>query len=330
MAAQEFRVVTVGGQGHYSLASEFGKGFKLAAVAGDGLDDTARAISQRPYAQGVPYYEDFAKMLDEVPADVLYVAAWPAQRGRYILAALERGMHVITDKPIANSDAELEKIRALTQQKSLHLLAEYTMRGGAAYQAARAAVQAGRIGEPVLIFGQKSYKFRGTRPDYYKTRKGYPGTIMFVGCHVMDLAWWVSGLDFATVEGGTYGNLAKKDYGEFDDHAAVLLTMRNGATALMSLDYLRPDGAPTHGDDRIRIAGSQGVIEVRDNKCVLLSGNQPPAELADGGENRELGKEYLNVLRTGQGMFSTAGSLYMARVMLKSREAVESGKRIVL
>ena len=52
-----------------------------------------------------------------------------------------------------------------------------------------------------------------------------------------------------------------------------MLTMRNGGVASVTLDYLRPAAAPTHGDERLRIAGTRGVIETAlvEQKVTLIT-----------------------------------------------------------
>ena len=46
-------------------------------------------------------------------------------------------------------------------------------------------------------------------------------------------------------------------------------------------DYLRPDQAPTHGDDRLRVIGSKGVLETRDlnSRVELITHEQGPRDL---------------------------------------------------
>jgi predicted dehydrogenase len=63
--------------------------------------------------------------------------------------------------------------------------------------------------------------------------------------------------------------------------AAYLLTMSNGGVATVTIDYLRPDAAPTHGDERLRIAGSRGVIETAlvERKVTLSTADRPPRTL---------------------------------------------------
>ena len=48
MADKELRIAMVGGRGHHSVAPAFGRTAKLVAVAGDGLDDSAKTILTVP------------------------------------------------------------------------------------------------------------------------------------------------------------------------------------------------------------------------------------------------------------------------------------------
>ena len=50
----------------------------------------------------------------------------------------------------------------------------------------------------------------------------------------------------------------------------------------MTLDYLRPESAATHGDERLRIAGTRGVIETAlvERRVTLTAADGPPRPLA--------------------------------------------------
>ena len=333
MSDSELRLAVVGAHGHFSIRPGVGAetNSRFVAVAADGTDEEARKLLQIECVKGARYFEDFARMMDEAKPDVVCVETQPARSGPVIIAALERGIHVVSDKPIANSDVELARMRTLAAaNRNLRLLTEFTIRIQPPWMAMRNAVRSGKIGEPALIQGQKSYRFGDSRPDYYKTRAGFPGTIMYSGSHIIDLAWWVTGLKFAVVQGGLSGNIAKRDYGEFDDHAAVLFRLSNGGAAVMHMDYLRPKAAPTHGDDRMRIAGSKGVVEVRDERCVLMTEDEPPHEIGGGPHDSKVAAlEMVETIRgRGRGVFSTADSLYIAEVLLRAREAADTGRTV--
>ena len=51
------------------------------------------------------------------------------------------------------------------------------------------------------------------------------------------------------------------------------MRLENGGQAAANIDYFRPKGAPSHGDDRLRVAGADGVVEVMDHKTMLITPN---------------------------------------------------------
>ncbi|HEU5314506.1 MAG TPA: gfo/Idh/MocA family oxidoreductase, partial [Chloroflexota bacterium] len=55
---------------------------------------------------------------------------------------------------------------------------------------------------------------------------------------------------------------AHPDYAACDSHSGYLFTLSRGGMATTTVDYLRPEAAPTHGDERIRMAGTKGVVEI--------------------------------------------------------------------
>ena len=82
---------------------------------------------------------------------------------------------------------------------------------------------------------------------------------------------------------GVYARVSVSDnreHGELEMTALVAAVMDNGVLVSASIDYLRPSTAPTHGDDRARIAGTDGVIEVMKGEVTLIN--------ADGEQKLEL------------------------------------------
>ena len=87
---------------------------------------------------GIPYgTEDFTAMLDEAPMDALVVASPHNLHGAHAIAALERGLHVLIEKPMTVSAAEARAIAALARAKrssrprSLRLELQAVFRQGA-------------------------------------------------------------------------------------------------------------------------------------------------------------------------------------------------------
>jgi predicted dehydrogenase len=141
-------------------------------------------------------------------------------------------------------------------------------------------VREGAIGEPLISFSQKTYRWGTNRPDFYRSRKTFPGLAPWIGIHAFDWLYWILGDVFTEVQ-GREGTTARPDFTACGSQAAFILTMRNGGVASVTLDYLRPAAAPTHADERLRIAGTRGVIETAlvDKKVTLVTENEPPRAL---------------------------------------------------
>ena len=154
------------------------------------------------------------------------------------------------------------------------LLTEFDFRSRPEFRAAREIIRTGRIGVPVLVTAQKSYRFN-QRPKWYGDRALYAGTMLWIASHAIDAIWFSTGKKLVAVT-GRQGNVSKPAFGTMEDHCAALFELEGGGTGIAHADYLRPDKNKTHGDDRLRVAGSEGVVEVRDRKCMLLD--------KDGGE----------------------------------------------
>lgn len=164
-----------------------------------------------------------------------------------------------------------------------------------------------------MLTAQKSYRY-GKRPAWYSDRALYGGTIPWVGIHAIDWIAAFSRKKFLTVDGQSYGS---------PEMAAICrFEMEDGVMAAINIDYYRPAAAPSHGDDRIRCAGTEGVIEVRENKIFLI--NKDGTQTFEPTEAPDLVEEFLD----GRVTLSPEEIFYITRVSLAAREAADTGKTV--
>jgi predicted dehydrogenase len=317
----------IGGWGHHYLRGAAGEPPTQIAVAGDGRDESAaRRLSQ---SLGGKWFDDASQMFDSFGPDAVSVGTIYAHNGDWAAASLERNIPTVSDKPIAASWQQFERLQKLTADPSRILLTEFDFRARPEFLAARQAVRSGKIGKPILVTGQKSYRF-GTRPPWYSSRKDYPGTLMWVASHAVDIIPFVTGQRLVSAIGHG-GNLSRPDMGSMEDHVAAMFVLSEGGTALVHADFLRPAAAATHGDDRLRVVGSQGVLEVRDGRCRLTTSNQPETDITDQSIARPMHVELLAALHgEPSDLYSTAESLATAQLLLRAREATDSGRWVEL
>ena len=98
------------------------------------------------------------------------------------------------------------------------------------------------------------------------------------------------------------------------------------------LDYLRPQPAPTHGDDRLRVAGAEGVIEMREDnpKIMLVTGKRKPYEV-DAEKTTNLFTAFVRAVREERPTPIPAEDCFaVTDVVLRARDAAESGKLVEL
>ena len=329
------RVGLIGSDGHPEVL--LGSIPKLSGVQwtayakGESGEDSAWVQKQLPGSRQTRVYENYHDMLDKEQLDVVGVCLPFYQNAEASIQAARKGIHVLSEKPAAINLPELARLEQEIRQSGVHYSIMLNMRALPIFQAARKAVQAGAIGEPILLSSQKSYQFGGDRPWYYKERKTYGGTIPWVGIHALDYMRWVSGQEYSQVA-AFEGNKAHPQTPGCEDHAGLLFRLANGGTATCHLDFLRPESAPTHGDDRLRIAGSEGVLEAKDldNSVKLISAKGKVGELPLAPPV-DFFRAFIADLRgEGEPLVSTADAFAITRICLRARDAADTGTWVKL
>jgi len=280
---------------------------------------------------GVRIYDEYPEMLDSEKLDVVGVCLPYSLNAGASIAAAERGCHIITEKPVATTLGDLARLLDTVAANRVRLTAMLSMRMEPVFQAVHRAIGEGKIGEPILATGQKSYKFGKSRPDFYKVEETYGGTIPWVGIHALDYIHFTTRLDFTDVF-AYQGNRDHPDYPGFQDFAGVILRLSNGGAAMINIDYLRPETSPTHGDDRLRVIGSEGVIEIKDlaSRVELITQENDPVDL-ELPEGRSFFADFIAELR-GQGthILTPEEPFEMTRVALLAHQAAKNREVISL
>lgn len=209
-------------------------------------------------------HASYRKMLEEVPCDVVATGDYYAKRGSVLIEALNRGKHVISDKPICTSLTELEEIEKLARARKLVVGCQLDMRDTGVLRELRRLVRAGEIGEVHAIsFGGQHPLMFGKRAAWYFEPGKHGGTFNDIAIHALDAIPWITGLQFTTINFARAWNARLKEVPHFQDAAQCALTMNNGCGVLGDVSYLAPDacgyGIPQYW--RMTFWGSGGVVE---------------------------------------------------------------------
>jgi predicted dehydrogenase len=325
-----FRVGMVGVDGHITYVLDGIpklRDVRLVAYSKGQPDDDLEPLRRHPaVTQRTRFYENYEEMFDKEELDIVGVCMPYYRNAEVSTAAATRGIHIVSEKPIATTVEQLRKLQTSVRTNKVRLTAMFGMRLLPVFQAARKIVESGTIWEPTLATGQKSYKF-GPRPEWYRLRDTYGGTLLWVGIHAVDFVRYCTGLEYTRVA-AFHSNMGHPHIPELEDTANVILQFANGGSAAISIDYFRPSKAPTHGDDRLRIVGTKGIVEIKDNatRVELVTRKQGPRNVRLRRERQffvdfvaELRGEKQHVIRPNE-------PFRLNYVCLVAREAADRGE----
>ena len=304
-------------------------GVEVVAVSEEDPKLLASFLEKEPLLKNAQSYAQWRHLVEHTMPDVCCVADESGARSDQLVALIERDIHIVSEKPLVTTLADLERLRAAFAKSKSHVTMLLELRHQPKNVRVREIIQRGDIGEVSQVTTQKSYQW-GERPAWFGSRARLGGTIPFIGIHSLDIIRWVTGLDFTHVA-AFHGNIGRPELGETESHASVLARLSNGASVTARIDYLRPAKAATHSDDRLRVVGTKGVIEVNegDETISLLTGDR--TERIPFGETENLFVEFAKFLRGGAAPRITADdSFYITEVALKARDAADAKTMIAL
>ena len=116
-------------------------------VATCALDESqARQAAER---WGAPHwYTDFFEMLLHESLDAVVIATPPATHSRFTLAAIERGLHVLLEKPMAPSVQECDAIISAAQHHGRVVMLSHEKRFNPSFEKIKEIIEDGLLGQP--------------------------------------------------------------------------------------------------------------------------------------------------------------------------------------
>ena len=278
------------------------------------------------------------KMLDDVDCDIVATGTYFARRGQVLVKALERGKHVIADKPLCTGMADLNRIEELSREKGLKVGCMLTMRDSGQFIGVRELIQAGRIGAiHAIAFGGQHPLLLGSRAEWYFEEGKHGGTITDIGIHAIDALPWITGLEWAKINAARCWNAFAPEYPHFAAAGQMMLEMENGCGVLGDVSYFAPDRAgyrmPYYW--RTTFWGRDGVIETATtSKEIHLLGKDddevqilPLAPAQKGGHLRAFLADIAG--ETPHNGLDTAAVLRSARQVIRIQQAADDGEREV-
>ena len=213
------------------IANEFAKGMQevedavLAAVVSRSI------VSGRAFAQKygcVQVYTDFEGMLEQEEIDIVYIATPNDCHYAYIMAALDRGIPVLSEKPMVDNLRQLDDVFRKAEEKQVFVMEGMWTRCFPAVIEARNWIEKGRIGKPLAVHA--SFDIKPDIDDWQPWKGGVQhaaGALRDVGIYSLAMAY----LAFPEAPVQAYSTM--KSNGEVDESFHMLLEYEDGGAAFV-------------------------------------------------------------------------------------------------
>ena len=233
-------VVGVGsmGKNHARLYSEL-PGVELVGVAD--VDSTlANSIAQ---SYGCKSFADHNDLLEK-NLDAVSIVVPTTLHREVALDAIQRGINVLVEKPIADTVENADKIVRAARSKGVKLMVGHVERFNPAIIKLKELIDGGLLGKVVSISAK--------RVGPYNPRIRDVGIVLDLGTHDIDIMSYL------------YGEKIKQVYASagavvhsHEDHAIITLNFDSGSSGVIDTNWLTP-----HKVRNLTVIGSEGIAEV--------------------------------------------------------------------
>ncbi|MGI9196348.1 MAG: Gfo/Idh/MocA family oxidoreductase [Candidatus Nanopelagicales bacterium] len=245
----------------YGLA---GRTFHAPLIAAEpGLDVTtvvtadperrAQALADLPHARILATAEE--ALADPTAYDLVVVATANSAHVPQARAALERGLSVVVDKPLAGTAREAIELIDMAESRGLQLHVFQNRRWDSEILTARRLIDEGLLGR-VHRWESRFERWRPTPKGGWREQgsaEDLPGLLYDLGAHLVDQSLHVVG----PVEAVVASVRAVREGMTTDDDTQVLLWHTSGAVSILSVSSVSAFIEP-----RLRVLGTRGGLEI--------------------------------------------------------------------
>lgn len=214
---------------------------RIAAVCDTSDRVLERSLTLAPNATATRSFDEF---LDN-ELDGVVIATPSALHAWQSIRALERGMAVFCQKPLACNAADTRRVVQAARDAGRLLAVDLSYRFTSAMQAVRSLVSSGELGEIYvanLIFHNA---YGPDKPWVHDRALSGGGCVIDLGIHLVDAALWMLGFPpVVQVTSRLYAR-GKRLYGsaqEIEDYAAAQFDLANGASVNVACSWRLPAG----------------------------------------------------------------------------------------
>ena len=325
----EVRIGCYGLNGHqiHGQVASLGRA-RLTACAGiePGAWGDLRAQHAETFA-AVRRFESLEEMLADGEVDLVSLCSpRRAEQARHAVQCLSAGRHVLAEKAMATTRADLDRLREAAAASGRRLWTMTSMVYYPAVRGAKAVVDSGRLGRIVQVGMMKSYPYHAGRPQ----DRDVDGGIMQAGIHAFSIIGHVTGQGFAEIFAQDTGAGNPGD-GALQMAATVACRLDEGALASVVCNYCNPPKIGYWGNDQLCIHGTAGMLELVDGftRRRLTVGDEPPGTFEDDPAPPAYPQDMIDAILDGTPtLLSVEAGFAYTEAAIRAQESMQRGAPI--
>lgn len=234
---------------------------EVAALCETAPDRLEEAAADHPGAERFAGFEALLDRAEALALDGVVIATPNALHAPQTLAALERGLAVFCQKPLALDAAEARRMVDAARRADRLLGVDYSYRFTDGLRALHRALAAGELGRLFRVDAVFHNAYGPDKAWCNDPRLAGGGALMDLGVHLIDLALGLFGEDVRGAEGEAFRNGERLQGVGVDDFAGGRVELAGGGVATFAVSW----NAHAGQDCAIRLSafGTEGGAEFR-------------------------------------------------------------------
>ena len=228
------------GRNHLRVLSS-SPGARLVAVA-DPVAETVAAATAGSDARG---FDDPLEMIASADLDAIVIAAPTTAHVGIAQAAIQRGLAVLVEKPLAASVADARGIVDAAAAAGVPIQVGHVERFNPAVLELGRLLEAGWLSTVYAIMSRRAGPFPARIRDV--------GVTVDLATHDVDILSWIAGERPVRV----YAELAQRVHATHEDLLFALLSFPSGATGMLDVNWLTPAKRR-----QLSVIGEEGMFEL--------------------------------------------------------------------
>lgn len=214
------------------------------------------------------YCTDYRELLKDKRISAVSIVTPDFAHTPIACAAARAGKHILLEKPMATKVRDCEKIIAAAHKAGVTLMVDFHNRFNPAFAQAKAAIDAGELGEMKMA----TMRLNDTIavPRDWLSWAGKSSVHWFLGSHCVDLIRYLFADEVKRVYTVSRSEVLSKLGKNTHDFLLSILEMKRGAVVSLENCWIISDNAPVVYDFKAELVGSKGTayLDVSHNRAV--------------------------------------------------------------